>query len=162
MNWWILGQLRIRLFSPLGRSTEDCTVMTFPSILVKSVSEIYTPNPRVVQADFKQDNALRVEMVQAFKDLENKRVTSSRLNWSSRGNGIRKKNADTCWPRLKVNIHGCFTLPEPAGAECASQRRLDRDRDFPKNAAGKLTLRKSASHQETWDLGRAERSKTKA
>jgi len=54
--------------------------MTFPSILVKSVSEIYTPNPRVVQADFKQDNALRVEMVQAFKDLENKRVTSSRLN----------------------------------------------------------------------------------
>jgi len=63
---------------------------------------------------------------------------------------------------LKVNIHGCFTLPGPARAECASQKRLDLDCDFLKNAAGKLTLRASASHQETTDLSRAERSETKA
>jgi len=63
---------------------------------------------------------------------------------------------------LKVNIHGCFTLPGPAGAEYASQRRLDQDSDFPKNAAGKPTLRASASHQETSDLGRAERLETRA
>jgi len=63
---------------------------------------------------------------------------------------------------LKVNIHGFFTLPGPAGADCASQRRLDRDFNFSKNVVRKLTLRASVSHQETTDLGRAERLETKA